>query len=261
MPKILKLLFDRKPKLKRNTILKEQYTTAIPIGTAVAQSFNEKFAEVCGDIVGKEMEIFNIDLWLAPALNIHRHILCGRNFEYYSEDPLVSGKIAAAITRAVQAHKGKAVTIKHYAVNNQETNRYNSSSNVSERALREIYLRGFEICIREAEPLALMTSYNLLNGIHTNEHVGLCYDVLRKEFGYEGLIMTDWEVSAMPKGKNKYRDPDAAKCAMAGNNMYMPGSKGDYKKVLKALKDGTLDKETLKKSASRIYEMVHKLKD
>jgi len=260
LPKIVQFFLNGNPRVRKGIILKEQYTTAIPIGTAIAQSFNEELSEICGDIVGKEMEIFNIDLWLAPALNIHRHVLCGRNFEYFSEDPLLSGKFAGAITRAVQKHPGKAVTIKHYAVNNQETNRYNTSSNVSERALREIYLRGFEICIREGHPQALMTSYNLLNGIHTNEHYGLCTDVLRSEFGFDGLIMTDWEISAMPKGKVKYRDPDADKCALAGNNLYMPGSKADYRKTLNALKNGKLDRIVLKRSASRLYDMTGKLK-
>ncbi|MBQ6334835.1 MAG: glycoside hydrolase family 3 C-terminal domain-containing protein [Erysipelotrichaceae bacterium] len=261
MPKILQLFMGGTPKLKKGTILKEQYCTAIPIGTAIAQSFNDEFAKVCGDIVGKEMEIFNIDLWLAPALNIHRHVLCGRNFEYYSEDPLLSGKMASAITKGVQAHKGKGVTIKHYAANNQETNRYTTNSNVSERALREIYLKGFAICIEEAAPHALMTSYNLLNGTHTNEHRGLCYDVLRSEYGFDGLIMTDWEVAAMPTGKSKYRMPDADKVAKAGGNLYMPGGKGDYKKVITALKNGQLDRNILLESASRLYNKIKELKD
>lgn len=260
MPKILQKLMGGTPKLKKGTVLKEQYTTAIPIGTAIAQSFNDDFAILCGDIVGNEMEIFKIDLWLAPALNIHRHILCGRNYEYYSEDPLVSGKMAAAITKGVQKHPGKGATIKHYAVNNQETNRYTTNSNVSERALREIYLKGFEICVRDSQPLALMTSYNLLNGVHTNEHRGLCYDVLRKEYGFKGLIVTDWEVAAMPTGKKKYRMPDSDKVALAGGNLYMPGSSADLKKVQKALKDKSLDRKILEESASRLYEMVKKIK-
>ena len=147
MPDAAKIVMDiraRFRKLKERGIeVKEQYTTAIPIATAVAQSFDVDFARMCGDIVGSEMDIFGIDLWLAPALNIHRNVLCGRNFEYFSEDPLVSGKMAAALTQGVQAHEGRGVTIKHYAANNQETNRYANNSQVSERAMREIYLRGF----------------------------------------------------------------------------------------------------------------------
>ena len=258
MPKIMQKLMGGTPKLKKGVELKEQYCTAIPIGTAIAQSFNVDFAKTCGDIVGKEMEIFKIDLWLAPALNIHRSVLCGRNFEYYSEDPLVSGKMAAAITLGVQAHKGKGVTIKHYAANNQERNRYNSNSNVSERAMREIYLKGFGISITEARPHALMTSYNLLNGVHTNEHYGLCTDVLRKEFGYDGIIMTDWEVSAMPT-KGKHRSCQPEKVALAGGNLYMPGSKGDYKRVMKALKSGELSRKVLCESADRLYKKVREL--
>ncbi|HIW42386.1 MAG TPA: hypothetical protein H9743_09690 [Candidatus Mediterraneibacter vanvlietii] len=155
------------PKPKEGTEILEQYATAIPIGTAIAQSWNLKLAECCGDIVASEMERFGIHLWLAPALNIQRSIRCGRNFEYFSEDPLISGMFAAAITKGVQKHPGCGVTIKHFAANNQETNRSDNNSIVSERAMREIYLKGFEICIRMAQPKALMTSYNLLNGIHT----------------------------------------------------------------------------------------------
>jgi len=135
------------PQIPEGVEIYQQYTTALPIATALAQSWNRKFAEVCGDIVGTEMEMFEVNLWLAPALNIHRSILCGRNFEYYSEDPLISGAFAASITKGVQSHNKTYVTLKHYAANNQETNRYLSSSNVSERAFREIYLRGFEMAV------------------------------------------------------------------------------------------------------------------
>lgn len=141
-------------KPKRGAEIKHQYATAIPIGTAIAQSFNTEFATICGDIVGTEMELFHVDLWLAPALNIHRSILCGRNFEYYSEDPLVSGMMAAAITCGVQSHKGCGTTIKHFVANNQEYNRTQNNSMMSERALREIYLKGFGICIEKSQPKA-----------------------------------------------------------------------------------------------------------
>ena len=140
-----------------------QNSTAIPIGTALAQSFNENLLEQIGaNIIGEEMDLFKVHLWLAPGMNIHRNILCGRNFEYYSEDPLISGKMAAAITRGVQSHKNRGVTIKHFACNNQETNRFNNNSILTERTLREIYLKGFQIAIKEGLPKALMTSYNLL---------------------------------------------------------------------------------------------------
>ena len=146
MPKPAQWLIGKlKKKPDSKAEIMHQYATAIPIGTAIAQSWNTELAQMCGDIIGEEMERLNVDLWLAPALNIHRSILCGRNFEYYSEDPLVSGIFAAAITRGVQAHNGKGTTIKHYAANNQEYNRYNSNSMFSERAMREIYQKGYEI--------------------------------------------------------------------------------------------------------------------
>lgn len=235
----------------------EQYTTALPIGTAIAQSWNPKFAYLCGDIVGNEMDIFNVDLWLAPALNIHRSVLCGRNFEYFSEDPLVSGKFAAALTRGVQSHKGKGVTIKHYAANNQETNRYGSSSNVSERALRELYLRGFEICIREGRPLAVMSSYNLINGVHTSESEELCQDILRSEFGFKGLLMTDWIVGGDLLGSgSKYPTPSSPRVAASGHTLFMPGSKKDYEELVQGIKDGVVSREQLKWNAHWLLETL-----
>ena len=232
-------------KLPKNAKVEDQYCTAIPIGTALAQSFNLEFARNCGNIVGEEMEKFGIDLWLAPALNIHRDIRCGRNFEYYSEDPLVSGLMAAAITNGVQAHDKKGVTIKHYAANNQETCRYTNNSIISKRALREIYLKGFEICIKESKPRAVMTSYNLLNGVHTSERRDLCHDVLVKEFGHDGIIMTDWVVSMMADKTAKYEVAKAPRALAAGNNLFMPGCKGDFDDMMNALKSGEITREQL----------------
>ena len=235
----------------------EQYTTALPIGIAIAQSWNPKFAYLCGDIVGNEMEIFHVDLWLAPALNIHRSVLCGRNFEYFSEDPLVSGKFAAALTRGVQSHKGKGVTIKHYAANNQETNRYGNSSNVSERALRELYLRGFEICIKESRPLAVMSSYNLINGVHTSESEELCKDILRSEFGFKGLLMTDWIVGGDILGSGgKYGAPSAPRVAASGHTLFMPGSRKDYEELVQGIKNGIVSREQLKWNAHWLLETL-----
>lgn len=213
----------------------DQYCTAIPIGTALAQSWNLVLCEACGDLVGREMEIYHVDLWLAPAFNIHRSPLCGRNFEYYSEDPLISGLVAGAITRGVQKHPGCGTTVKHFCCNNQELNRYISNSLVSERALREIYIRGFQICIQDSAPAALMTSYNLLNGVHTSERSDLMKTLLREEWGYSGLIMTDWVISAMG-AKGKYRMALSAPTIAAGNDAFMPGGSGDYKLALTALK-------------------------
>lgn len=241
--------------------IKEQYATAIPIGTAIAQSFNVNFAWECGNIVGSEMDMFGVDLWLAPALNIHRSIRCGRNFEYFSEDPLISGKFAAAITNGVQSHKGRGTTIKHYAANNQETNRYNSNSHVSERALREIYLKGFEICVKESQPLTVMTSYNLLNGVHTSESRVLIEDTLRREFGFTGVVMTDWVVNGGTFDKTStYRAPIAYKVAAAGNDLFMPGSKREYENLRAALKDHKIDKYLLQRNAARLVALVQKMK-
>lgn len=233
--------------------VRHQYCTALPIGTALAQSWNLPLAELCGNIVGSEMERFRIDLWLAPALNIHRSIQCGRNFEYYSEDPLLSGKFAAAVTRGVQKHPGKGVTIKHFAANNQEFNRTSSNSMVSQRALREMYLKGFEIAVREGRPAAVMTSYNLLNGQHTSTRRDLIEGVLRCEFGFRGIVMTDWVVQGgmIPKDA-KYPSPDAGDVAAAGGDLFMPGSQADVACVLRALKDGRLTKTQLQINASRV---------
>ena len=177
--------------------------------------------------MGAEMEIFGINIWLAPTLNIHRSIRCGRNFEYYSEDPLVSGIMAAALTEGVQKHPGCAVTIKHYAVNNQETCRTTNNSQVSERALREIYLKGYGICIKMGKPHAVMTSYNLLNGIHTAERRDLVQDILRCEYGFKGIVMTDWVVAGMKDVDSKYDITHSAPTAAAGGDLFMPGRKAD----------------------------------
>lgn len=245
---------------KAGTVIKEQYATAIPIGTAIAQSFNYELASKYGDIVGKEMERFHVQLWLAPALNIHRSILCGRNFEYYSEDPLVAGLMAAAITEGVQKHKGCGTTIKHYAANNAETNRYNSNSHVSERAMREIYLKGFGICVRKAQPKAVMTSYNLLNGQHTSEHRGLIEDILRCEYGFKGIVMTDWVVDALSSSTdNKYRGALAPEVVKAGGDLFMPGCQADFDRVLAALGEGSIDRRQIQQNATRVYRMAEEL--
>lgn len=258
MPKIAVWLMNKlSPSPKKGTEIKEQYTTAIPIGTAIAQSWNMDFAQLCGDVVGAEMERFGIRLWLAPALNIHRNVLCGRNFEYYSEDPLVSGHMAAAITSGVQKHPGCGVTIKHFAANNQELNRSNNNSHISERALREIYLRGFEICIRESHPNAVMTSYNLINGTHTSENRCLTEDILRSEFGFDGLVMTDWVTAGNMFSKGaKYAPPNAGRVAAAGGNLFMPGSQKDLDEILDGLKDGTVSREQLLINASRTLRVA-----
>ena len=264
MPKALQLLIkllSSKSKAPKGTREEYQYCTAIPIGTALAQSWNLELAKACGDIVGDEMERFGVHLWLAPAMNIHRSIRCGRNFEYFSEDPLISGKMAAAITQGVQAHPGCGTTIKHYAVNNQEINRYGNNSHVSPRALREIYQKGFGICVRESQPHAVMTSYNLLNGQHTAESRDLCDAVLRREYGFQGIIMTDWVVGGgiMNSKEDIHPAVQPHLVAAAGGDLFMPGCKGDYEDILKGLKAGTLSREQLEINATRVYEMGKKL--
>ena len=222
---------------QRSGRLYEQNCTAIPVGMALAQSWNPAAVEVCGDVVGDEMERFGVHLWLAPALNIHRLPLCGRNFEYYSEDPLLSGRIAAAITRGVQAHPGCGVTIKHFCANNQETLRMHSNSVVSPRALRDIYLKGFELAIRESLPAALMTSYNLVNGEHTSQRPDLLETLLRQEWGYQGLVMSDWVIAGMQGDGHKHPDACASGCIRAGNDLMMPGGPGDKANLLAAVND------------------------
>ena len=227
------------PQPREPTEIREQYTTAIPIGTALAQSWNPGLAQRLGDVVGAEMEHFGIHLWLAPAFNLHRSVLCGRNFEYLSEDPLLAGRLAAAITRGVQTHPGRGVTIKHLACNNQETNRLNSNSRVSPRALRDLYLRAFEICVRQARPAAVMTSYNLINGVHTSESAQLLEVILRREWGFDGLVMTDWVVDGMTHSDMKHPRATAAATIKAGNELFMPGGETDREDLLAALERGS----------------------
>ena len=236
-----------------------QYCTAIPIGTAIAQSFNLGLAEQYGDLVGEEMERFGVHLWLAPGMNLHRHPLCGRNFEYYSEDPLLSGLVAAAITRGVQKHPGCGTTIKHFCCNNQELRRTKNNAVLSERTLRELYLKGFEIAIRESNPKAVMSSYNLINGVHTSERFDLITDFLRCECGFDGLVMTDWIGTDYAPGDGKYRNGCAAPTMKAGNDLFMPGCDADLSDILRALKSGELTREELLRNASRVYRMIRTL--
>ncbi len=230
-----------------------QYCTAIPVGTMLAQTFNTKLLEEVGEMMGRELDEFGITLWLAPGMNIHRNPLCGRNFEYYSEDPLLSGKMAAAITRGVQKVHGVGTTIKHFACNNQEENRFGVSSVVSERALREIYLKGFEIAVKEAQPMAIMTSYNKVNGVHSANNYDLCTKVAREEWGFQGIIMTDWTTTNHGGGSS------AAKCMEAGNDMIMPGSESDVKEIVEAVQ-GTgkqhIEEKYLRECAARVIRMI-----
>ena len=253
---VMRLLNKKPPK---DAVIEEQYAVSIPIGTALAQSWDPRLCESCGDLIGSEMERFGVHLWLAPALNLHRDIRCGRNFEYYSEDPLIAGLTAAAITRGVQRHQGRGVTIKHFAANNQETNRYNSNSRISERAFREMYLRGFGICVRRARPRAVMTSYNLVNGVHTSESRELIEDVLRCEFGFDGIVMTDWVIAGQSDSESVYPGAASPNVAKAGGELFMPGSAEDYKALLDAVKEGKVERAQLLRNASHLVRMIAEL--
>ena len=247
-PEFLKKRMHLDP--KKDTPL-YQFCTAFPVGTSLAQSWNTALCEAVGNAIGEEMDRYLVTYWLAPAMNIHRNPLCGRNFEYYSEDPLLSGLIAAGIVRGVQKKPGRYVTIKHFAANNQEDNRNRSDSIMDERTLREIYLKGFEICVREAKPAAVMSSYNKINGVYTANCRDILTLVLRDEWGFEGLVMSDWYSTG--KGLAK---PELA--IAAGNDLVMPGGGADKKAILKGLKKGTLAEKDLKLSAARIVrQLIH----
>lgn len=220
-------------------------TTAWPCATLLACTWNTDLIEKVGAGGGAELRENNLGVWLAPALNIHRDPLCGRNFEYYSEDPLVAGKCAAAAVRGIQSQK-VAVSIKHFACNNKEANRFASDSRLSERALREIYLKGFEICVKEADPWTLMSSYNLINGLHTSESYELLTEILRNEWGFKGMVVTDWGVKNRPVIEVK-----------AGNDMKMHCGYPD--ELLDAIKIGELSRAELELCVKRILEMFIKL--
>ena len=244
----------------------EQNCTAIPIATALAQSWNLEAAEACAQIVAEEMKEFDIHIWLAPAMNIQRHPLCGRTFEYYSEDPLVSGKMAAAVTKGIQKNEGCSVTIKHFICNNQEANRFRTSSMVNERALRDIYARGFEIVVKESQPHAFMSSYNLLNGVHTSERYDLLETLLREEWGYQGIVMSDFlpgDKSSSDK-RNKYRKFATVQSLKAGNDLLMPGGKAHYENLLAALHgedpECELTRAEMEKCAARNIMLAWKLR-
>ncbi len=229
-----------------------QYCTAIPVGTLLAQTWNCTLIREVGAMIGTEMEHFGVTLWLAPGMNIHRNPLCGRNFEYYSEDPYVAGTIAAAMTEGVQSNYGCGTTIKHFACNNQEDNRMGSDSVISERTLREVYLKGFEIAVRESQPLSIMTSYNLINGVHAANNYDLCTETARNEWGFKGMIMTDWTTTEVDEKCT------ASGCMRAGNDLVMPGGFGDHDNMHKELTEGTLKIEDLKACIARLVSVIWK---
>ena len=238
-----------------------QYCTAIPIAWLLASSWDLELIEKCGDVVGAEMETFGVRVWLAPGMNIHRNPLCGRNFEYYSEDPLLSGLCAAADVRGVQKHPGVGTSIKHYFANNQEDNRMFCNAHIKERAIREIYLRNFGVCIEASQPMTIMTSYNLINGVHGAN----CYDSItcyaREECGFQGYVMTDWFTSnmkvgsALAKPNPKYPCASSPLCIYAGNDVQMPGCEGNIEDIITAVKDGSLKLGYLQRCAAKLLEV------
>ena len=223
---------------------KTYYCTSFPVATMLAQTWNQQLVEEVGIAIGDEVKRYGADCLLAPALNIHRNPLLGRNFEYYSEDPVISGKTAAAMVRGVQSN-GVGATIKHFALNNQETNRMANDVQIDQQTAREIYLKGFEIAVRESQPWAVMTSYNKINGTYAPENEDLIENILRQEWGFEGMVMTDW-------GGGR----DAVATVNAGNDLLMPGGANQISAIIEAVQNGTLDEKIIDRNVTRILELI-----
>ncbi len=222
------------------------YGTGFPVGTAIASSWDVDLVENMTAAMGNEVLEYGADVILSPAMNIHRNPLCGRNFEYYSEDPVLTGKIGAAYIRGIQSN-GVGTSVKHFAVNNQETNRHENDSRVDTRALREIYLKGFEIAIKEAGPWTVMSSYNKLNGEYTQQSYDLLTRILRDEWGFDGIVMTDW-------GSKE----GTVKAAAAGNDLMMPGNETEVQRLIDAVKSGELPEADLDRNVKRMLEYIVK---
>ena len=220
--------------------------TKFPIGTSLASTWNPQLVEEVGGAIGNEVLEYGVDILLAPGINIQRNPLCGRNFEYYSEDPLLAGRIAAGYIRGIQS-QGVGTSIKHFAANNQELNRLYLDTRVSTRALREIYLRNFEIAIKESDPWTVMTSYNYVNGTLAAENHDLATGVLRNDWGYDGVVMTDWAAGM-------YAD----KIVASGNDMIQPGSDEHYKRLVKAMNDGSLPMADVDTAVTRLLRLIVK---
>ncbi len=232
----------------KNTVI-YQYTTAFPVTAALAQSWNVELLQEVGKAIYEEMKEYGCTFWLAPAVNIHRNPLCGRNFEYVSEDPFLTGEVAAALTLGVQQEEGYYVTVKHFACNNMEDNRNRVSSNLSERALREIYLRGFEKAVRKGHAKGIMTSYNRVNSVYTPNSYDLCTKVLRNEWGFDGVVMTDWFSTNKELGNN-------ALAMKAGNDLIMPGGNYYKKEILAGLKKGMISITDIRRCCANVVRAI-----
>ena len=226
-----------------------QYATSFPVASALGATWNMELLNEVGKAINVEMAEYGCTYWLAPAINIQANPLCGRNFEYFSEDPFLTGRLASSIIRGVESKKGYYATIKHFACNNQETNREHVSSNLGERALREIYTKAFKICITEGKASSVMTSYNKVNGIYTPNSYDLCTKLLRCEWSFNGIVMTDWYASK----KNQARHDLAIK---AGNDLIMPGEASAKRQIVKAVKKGILSKEELYCACYNVVKLI-----
>ena len=233
-------------KPQRDSSEKTFYCTAFPIASCLSSTWNKELVNQVGESMGQEVKEYGVDVILGPGVNIHRNPLCGRNYEYYSEDPVLAGKTAAAIISGIQKND-VGTSIKHFAANNQETFRTSTDSRVTPRALREIYLKPFEIALKEASPWTVMTSYNYLNGTYTSESKELSVDVLRGDFGFKGLVMTDW-----------FAGLDAVAQVNAANDLLMPGIDRQYNQIKEGLKNGTLSQKQLDENVKRVLELILK---
>ena len=220
------------------------YCTGFPVGTVMASMWDTALVQELTTAMGNEVLEYGADVLLAPGMNLHRNPLCGRNFEYFSEDPFLTGKTAAAYIKGIQSN-GVGVSVKHYAANNQEVNRMENDSRVSQRALRELYLKGFEIAVKEADPWTVMSSYNKLNGEYTQQSHGLLTTVLRDEWGCNGIVMTDWGTKQ-----------GTVKAVKAGNDLMEPGTDVEIQRIIEAVKKGEISQEELDRNVRNMLEYI-----
>ena len=231
---------------------KRHYCTCFPSSTLLASTWDTQLVETQAGAMGEEAAVYDVDVILTPGINIMRNPLCGRNFEYFSEDPVLSGLMGAAMVNGVQS-RGIGTSLKHFVANNQQVNKLNNDSRIPVKALREIYLKGFEIAVKEGNPVSIMTSYNLINGIHAANSKDLCMTVARKEWGFDGAIMSDWNTTVPEDGSVPW------KCVAAGNDIIMPGNPDDDKNIRQAYKEGKLTEEEIRNCAGHLVSMIRRL--